>query len=315
MTLRLLGRLAEVILTMLAVSFLVYLVLEANVSDVAIKVLGQFSSTAQRTQWLHQHGYDDPFLWRYLRWLGRFVTGDWGVSTHYKVPVWRLLPLRLFHTAILAGATLAVMIPVSFLLGVLAGMRKGSLLDRSISVFSIVTTSIPEFASAVFLAAIFVFWLGILPGASSMSSGFAWDQLVLPTLVLALYATGYLARIARASMAETMEAPYIRAAMMRGVPPARLVLRHALRNALVAPVTVIMLQIPWLLSGVIVVEVFFAYSGFGSLLYEAGLNSDIAVIESCAMISVVVVLATQSLSDLAYVWLNPRLRRTGTRAL
>jgi len=312
---RILDRLVEIVGTMLAVSFVVYLVLEANAGDVAVKVIGQFSTEAQRALWMHQNGYDDPFLWRYLRWLGRFVLGDWGVSTHYKVPVWQLLPLRLGHTALLAGSTLLVMIPVSFTLGILAGMNKGSVFDRLISFFCVTTTSIPEFASSVFLAAIFVFWLGLLPGASAMTSGFRIEELVLPTLVLALYSTGYLARITRASMADVMDAPYIRAAMMRGVPPGRLVLGHALRNALVAPVTVIMLQIPWLLSGVIVVEVFFAYSGFGSLLYEAGLNSDIAVIEACAMISVAVVLATQLLSDLLYVWLNPRLRRGKPQAV
>lgn len=302
-------RALEIAGTMLAVSFVVYLVLEANSADVAVKVLGQFSTAQQRIAWLQQNGYDDPFLLRYLRWLGHFVTGDWGVSTHYKAPVLELLPPRLARTAILGGATLAVMIPISFLLGILAGMREGSGFDRVISFFSIATTSIPEFASAVFLAAIFVFWLELLPGASSMTSGFAAGELVLPTLVLALYSTGYLARITRASMAEVMAAPYIRAAMMKGASPARIVLRHALRNALVAPITVILLQVPWLLSGVIVVEVFFAYAGFGSLLYEAGLNSDIALIEACAMISVLAVLATQILSDLFYLWLNPRLRR------
>ncbi|MDR3514942.1 MAG: ABC transporter permease [Azospirillaceae bacterium] len=309
-----LARLVEIAGTMLAVSFIVYLVLEANSGDVAVKVLGPFSTEDQRALWMHQNGYDAPFLWRYLEWLARFAVGDWGMSTHYRVPVWQLLPERLGRTAMLAGATLVVMIPVSFSLGILAGMAKGSVADRIISFFCVATTSIPEFASSVFLAAIFVFWLGVLPGASSMTSGFAIRELVLPTLVLALYSAGYLARITRASMVEVMEAPYIRAAMMRGVPPARLVLGHALRNALVAPVTVIMLQIPWLLSGVIVVEVFFAYRGFGSLLYEAGLNSDIALIEACAMISVAVVLATQFLSDLIYAWLNPRLNRKTARA-
>lgn len=306
MKLFILDRLAEILGTMLAVSFVVYAVLEMNSADVAVKALGQFSTEAQRILWLHLHGYDDPFLLRYLRWLGGFVTGDWGMSTHYKAPVWEILPERLVRTAILACTTMAVMVPTALGLGILAGVTAGSAIDRIVSLLCVVTTSIPEFASSVFLSAIFVFWLHALPGASTMTGGFSAREIVLPTLVLVLYSTGYIARITRASMVDVMGTPYIRAARMKGASPLRIIFRHALRNALVAPVTVIMLQVPWLLSGVIVVEVFFAYPGFGSLLYEAGLNSDIAIIEACSMMSVITVLATQLASDLIYARLNPR---------
>lgn len=307
MTRYVLGKLLEMLAAMIAVSFVVYLILEVDVEGVAVKVLGQFSTPEQRQLWLRENGYFDPFFLRYLRWLWHFVTGQWGESTHYKAPVLEILLPRLAATGILALATMAVMVPLSMILGILAGMREGSGLDRSVTLFSVVTTSIPEFASAVFLSAIFVFWLGWLPGASTMTQGFAWRELVLPVLVLALYSTGYLARITRASMAEAMASPYVRTALMKGASLARIVLRHALRNALIAPVTIIMLQVPWLLSGVIVVEVFFAYKGFGTLLYEASLNSDVYVIEDCAMVSVVVVVATQLASDLVYAWLNPRI--------
>ncbi|MDE2036731.1 MAG: ABC transporter permease, partial [Pseudomonas sp.] len=191
--------------------------------------------------------------------------------------------------------------------GILAGIRQGSALDRLVSFLSIVTTSIPDFASAVFVSAIFVFWLNWLPGVSSMSEGFSVVQLVLPLMVLCLFGIGYLARITRASMVEVMQAPYIRTARLKGASTSRIVLRHALRNVLIAPVTVIMLYIPWLLSNVIVVEVFFAYKGFGSLLYTASLNHDVYLIEACAMVSAVVVGITKIFSDLAYTWLNPRI--------
>jgi peptide/nickel transport system permease protein len=180
-----------------------------------------------------------------------------------------------------------------------------------ISFVSIITTSIPDFASAVFFSAVFVFTLGWLPGASTMVSGFELKQIILPVLVLAFYSTGYLARITRASMAEVMSTHYIRTARLKGASVARIVWKHALRNALITPVTVIMLQLPWLLSGVIVVEVFYAYKGFGTLLYDAALNSDIRLVEACAMISVLVVVATQVFSDLAYGWLNPRVSLLG----
>lgn len=300
-------KIAIAIATMIAVSFLIFVALEVNVEDVAVKVLGQYSTSEQRAAWLLQNGYNDPFLMRYLRWLFDFVTGDWGTSTYFRAPVIDMILPRLAASAILAGGALLVIIVFGLGLGVLAGMRPGSLLDRVISVISVITTSIPDFASAVFLSAIFVFWLGWLPGASTMISGFSLKEIILPVSVLGLYSMGYLARVTRASMVDVMSTHYIRTARLKGAGMSRIVLRHALRNALITPVTVIMLQLPWLLSGVIVVEVFYAYKGFGTLLYEAALNQDIYLIEACAMISVLVVVVSQILSDLIYGWLNPRI--------
>ncbi len=217
---------------------------------------------------------------------------------------------RLSKTGILALATFAVVIPLSLALGILAGMREGSRLDRAISVTSIVTTSIPEFASTVLLSAIFVFYLGLLPGTSSMTDGFDIVQLVLPVMVLVLYDFGYVTRMTRASMAEVMTTHYIRTAVLKGLPYKTVIVRHALRNALIAPFTVIMLQINWLLSGVIVVEFFYAYKGFGALLLEASLNQDIFMIEACAMVAVFVAVATQTIADIGYTYLNPRIRFT-----
>jgi ABC-type dipeptide/oligopeptide/nickel transport system permease component len=309
----LLRKVAIALATMLAVSFLIFLALEVNVEDVAVKVLGQYSTVEQRAAWLAQNGYNDPFLLRYVRWLGQFVAGDWGMSTFFRAPVVEMVLPRLAASAILAGGALLVIVVFGLGLGVLAGMRPGSLLDRMISVFSVVTTSIPDFASAVFLSGIFVFWLGLLPGASTMISGLSLAELVLPVSVLGLYSMGYLARVTRASMVDVMGTHYIRTARLKGAGMGRIVVRHALRNALITPVTVIMLQLPWLLSGVIVVEVFYAYKGFGTLLYDAALNQDIYLIEACAMISVLVVVLSQILSDLLYGWLNPRIT-LGARA-
>lgn len=293
--------------TMVAVSLVVFAALELNIEDVAVHVLGPYSAPDQRQAWLRDNGYFDPFIVRYLRWLAAFMQGDWGQSVYYREPVITLLPPFLWNTAILTGISLLVMVPVALALGVVAGIREGGWVDRLVSILSVLTTSIPQFASAVFLSAIFVFWLGLLPGASAMTSGFSWTELIMPVLVLCLAGVGYLARMTRASMVEVMAQPYIRTALMKGASTSRIVLRHALRNALIAPVTVIMLYIPWLLSNAIVVEVFFAYRGFGTLLYTASLNHDIYLIEACAMVSVVVVVVTQLLSDLAYTWLNPRI--------
>ena len=303
-------RLGQMVLIMAVVSAVLFLTLELDVENVAVKVLGQYSTQEQRELWLRDNGYHDPLHERYLRRLGGFITGDLGESIRFRQPIGDVMWGRLWNTAILAFWALAFIVPLSLALGILAGMREGSRLDRTISVINTITTSIPEFASAPLLAAIFVFGLGWLPGTSSMISGFDWTQLVLPVAVLVIYDFGYVARITRTSMAEIMTSHYMRTAVLKGLPYRVVILRHALRNALIAPFTVIMLQIPWLLSGVIVVEFFFAYKGFGALLLEASLNQDILLIEAAAMVAVFVVVATQTVSDIGYTFLNPRIRFT-----
>ena len=301
-------RIAALVLTMVVVSILLFLALEFTPGDVATKVLGPYSSPEQRQLWLEAHGYNAPLVQRYFSWAANFATGDWGQSLRFKVPVSEILWPRLGNTAILGLATFAVMIPLSMVLGILSGMKEGSKLDRSISVTSIITTSIPEFASAVFVVAIFVFWLKLLPGTSTMTNGFDPLQLIMPVLVLVIYDFGYVTRMTRASMAEVMTTQYIRTAILKGVPWSTVVLKHALRNALIAPFTVIMLQVNWLVSGVIVVEFFFAYKGFGALILEAALNKDIFLLEACTMITVFVAVASQMIADLGYTYLNPRIR-------
>ena len=301
-------RVGAMILTMLVVSILLFLLLEISPGNVAAKVLGPYSSEEQREIWLEKNGYKDPLYQRYARWLGNAIQFDFGESIKYKTDVGEVLWPRLGNTAILGAATMAVVIPLSLVLGVFAGMREGSGTDRSISVLSIITTSVPEFASAPMLQALFVFYLAILPGTSSMIGGFNPVELILPVMVLVLYDFGYVTRMTRASMAEVMTTHYIRTAVLKGLPYKLVIVKHALRNALIAPFTVIMLQINWLLSGVIVLEYFYAYKGFGALLLEASLNKDIFMIEACAMVAVFVAVATQTLSDVGYTYLNPRIR-------
>jgi len=302
-------RLGFMIFTMIIVSLILFLLLDTDLAgDPAARVLGQFASADQKALWLEQHGYNEPLMVRYFNWAGGFVQGDLGESNRYRAPVADILGPRLWNTAILGFWTFAIMIPLSLLFGILSGMREGSKLDRTLSIVAIVTTSVPEFASAVFFAALFVFGLKWLPGTSGMAEGFDWVQMVLPVMVLVVYGFGYVARMTRASMAEVMTAQYIRTAILKGLPYRTVILRHALRNALIAPFTVIMLQINWLLSGVIVVEFFFAYKGFGALLLEASLNNDVALLEACAMVAVVVAVMTQTLADIGYTYLNPRIR-------
>ena len=156
------------ILTMLVVSLLTYLLLEINGDSVVVKVLGPYSTDEQRALWLEANGYNRPVWERYLSWLGNMVTGDFGQSLKYRAPVGDVLWPRLANTGILATVVFVIMVPLSIIAGVLAGMHEGSLLDRFISFFSILTTSIPEFASSVLLAFVFVMALGWFPATSTM---------------------------------------------------------------------------------------------------------------------------------------------------
>jgi len=185
-------------------------------------------------------------------------------------------------------------------------------LDRALSTVSIVMTSIPEFALGVLLVAIFVVWLHILPGTSPLDSHSGWsiaEQLVLPVAVLAIYDAGYVARMVRTSMAEVMAKPYVRTAVLKGLPRRQVILRHALRNALIAPFTVILLQINWLIGGVVVTELVFAYPGFGRMLLDASLFGDVSLIEAATLIALFVATTTQLLSDVGYRVLDPQARR------
>lgn len=301
-------RLASAILIMLAISLILFLLFELDKDAVVISVLGPYTTDEQRSLWLEANGYNQPMVVRYFQWLGGALAFDFGESLRYKVPVSEILLERLWNTAVLGFWAFLFMVSIGLVLGVLAGMREGSRLDRTISVISIGTTSVPEFASAVLLSFIFVFYLQWLPGTSGMTDGFEPLQLILPVLVLVTYSFGYVARMTRASMADVMQQHYIRTAILKGLPYRTVILRHALRNALIAPFTIIVLQINWLLSGVIVVEYFFNYKGYGSLLIEAALNRDVYLVQGCAVVAVLVAVSTQVLADIGYMYLNPRIR-------
>jgi peptide/nickel transport system permease protein len=304
-------QLVNMLVTLLIVSMLVFALNELTPGDVARKLLGPFATQDQVDHLYKELGLDRPVAVRYAEWLGNALTGDFGESYVHRRPASEVLWDRLSNTLLLAAISFAFIVPFSIFLGVLAGMRERSPIDRSVSVFSSVCASIPEFAMGVFLLAIFVVWLGILPGTSPLraDSGWPiWSQFVLPVLVVLFYDAGYLISMIRASMVEVMRQPYIRTAMLKGMPFGTVVTRHAMRNALITPFTVILLQLNYLVSGLVVVETVFAYPGFGRLMLEAALNKDIAIIEAGTLIAVAVTMATQLFGDLGYMVLDPRIR-------
>ena len=238
------------------------------------------------------------------------LEGDFGCSTKFKVKVIDKLGPALKATGLLMFWVMVVMIPVALLIGVVSGMREGSRADRALSVLSIATTSTPEYVSGVVLSIVFATWLGWLNGsaAAATEGRMSFYNFTLPVATVAIYGMGYVARMTRASMIEVMSAQYIRTARLKGLSFGAIVLKHALRNALIAPFTVIMLLFPWLLTGVVIVEVMFRYQGFGQALVDAAGNNDIDLLLACSIVSVTLVLLTQLISDVGYAWLNPRIR-------
>jgi peptide/nickel transport system permease protein len=314
MTVLLARRLGQMLLIMAFASFILFAIFDTDEfkKKIAVAELGGFAVSALSEEayqdWLAEKGLDVPFYQRYFDWIGDVLTGDFGHSFEKNTEVGPLLADRLWNTAILAFWVFALMIPLSLVTGVLAGMREGSTTDRALSFVSVFTTSIPEIATAILLTVFLALGLGWLPAKSAMIQGFDPWQLVLPVLTLVLYGFGYIARMTRASMAEVMTSHYIRTAVLKGLPYRRVILGHALRNALIAPFTVIVLQLNWLLSGVVVVEVFFEYDGFGKMLLEAALFGDIYVVQGATLIAVVVACSSQIISDIGYTVLNPRIR-------
>ncbi len=339
MGLFILRRLGVMILTALCLTFLVFWLtnLYPNLEKLA-KTQGNFRMSDEAvTSYLTNRGYTQSLPIKYGEWLGILpgyeiegsdgetrrrcedgktfcgvLQGEWGQSTVFKEDVSKIIATRLGLTGKLMFWVMMVMVPGALIIGVLAGMREGSGTDRSLSTVSIVSTATPEYVSGVvFIAAFATPLMGMqyFKGtATSAMDDANFINFFLPVITIALYGMGYIARMTRASMTEVMTAQYIRTARLKGVSFRNIVLKHALRNALIAPFTVIMLQFPWLLNGVVIVETLFNYKGFGWTLVQAASNNDIELLLAVSVVSVFVVLITQLISDIGYVFLNPRIR-------
>lgn len=249
---------------------------------------------------------------KYIPLQKGILRGDPGTSVQTGRSVGATLLRRLVNSGILAGLAFAIVMPVAVVLGMIAGLNEGRPIDRILSIGGLAATATPHFATGIFLILIFSTWLDVLPGATVFISDTAIftspEMLVLPVLTLTLIELGYVLRITRASMVEVMNTPYIRTAFLKGLPYRHIVFRHALRNALLAPITVIMLHVNWLMGGIVVVEAIFGFPGLGNYLYKSGLYKDIFAIEAVALVMVFFAVATQLIADVIYTFLNPRIR-------
>lgn len=249
---------------------------------------------------------------QYIPLTSGLLRGDAGFSLQTGRPVMVTLLPRIRNTLVLAGVAFLIVMPLALFFGIQAGVNEGKLIDRFISVFSLAFTATPEFVTGVFLILIFGIWLKWFPAVSVFLNANAIFSdpkiLILPVLTLTAVELGYVVRMTRTSMVEVMRSTYIRTAVIKGLPHRRIIFRHALRNALMAPITVIMLHVNWLIGGLVVVESIFGYPGLGKYIFDSAIFGDFNAIEAATMVTVLIAVITRLLGDFIYTLLNPRIR-------
>jgi peptide/nickel transport system permease protein len=308
-----LRRFVTLIVTLLLVSLFVFLVSEVVTGQsVCRRLLGQFATDVQVQECNVRLGLDRPWPVRYVEFVGDAVQGDFGVSITANDQVSDVVIPRLGRTLLLAAIAFAVIMPLGIFFGIVAALYEGRLPDRILSVSSLTATAVPEIATGVFLLVIFVGWLNWLPGVTVVPPGDSLIQhpefFILPVATLALVEVGYVTRITRQSMAEVLDSAFVRTAILKGLPYRKVVARHALRNALFAPIAVIMLHVNWLIGGIVVVEIVFGYPGLGRFTLDAALNGDVFGLEAATLILVFFAVGTQIVADIVYTMINPRVR-------
>ena len=281
-------RLLATLLLLFIVSLLVFWACEILPGDVAQVALGQYA-TPENVQALRiEMGLNQPPLQRYLQWLVGAVQGDWGRSLVTKSPVSGLLSERVANTALLAGITTLIAVPLAIALGVVMAMWNGRALDRGASIVILALSATPEFLLATLLVLLFAVNLGWLPAVAYLSTGSSLGQtaraLLLPTASLVVVVTAQIARMTRAILGNILTQAYIEMAILKGVPGRRVVARHALRNAVGPIANVVALNTAYLVSGIVVVETIFAYPGLARLMIDSVQSRDLPVVQACAMI-------------------------------
>lgn len=312
----LLKRLGFVLITLVAMSFIIFLLVEIMPGDVAQTVLGQ-SATPEAVAALREAmQLDDPLLVRYGRWAADFVRGDLGESLYMRgVQIHTIFWRKVGHSVILALAALLFYVPLSLLLGMLAGVKAGKLTDSIISFVGLATMALPEFVSGIILITIFSVQLNILPITSVIPIGQSlWQNLhilILPALSITFVMFGYVSRMQRSSMITVMNSDYVRAAILKGMPRRYVIFRHALKNALLPTITIIGMNMGWLFGGLIVVETLFGFPGLGSLTMSAIKTRDVPLIEACVLFITMIFVFSTFITDMLYGYLNPRIRFKG----
>ena len=306
-----LQRLALGVLTLFVVSLVIFTSVEMLPGDFAQAILGQ-SATAETLQaYRDELGLERPAVSRYLEWLGNAVQGDLGASLANGKPISELIGARLGNTLFLAGMTAAIAVPFAVSLGILAALFRNSWFDRSISVSTLTSISFPEF----FVAYVLILWFAIklqwFPALANIASDSPFETRVfnsiLPSLTLTLVVTAHMMRMTRASIINLMASPYIEMARLKGASPSRTVLRHALPNAVAPIVNVVALNLGYLITGVVIVEVIFVYPGLGQLLVDSVTRRDLPEVQAACLIFAGTFIILNLIADVVAIVSNPRL--------
>ncbi len=306
------GRLGQGVVTLLAVSVLIFVCTQILPGDVASAVLGQGATPEALAAFRKELGLNEPAYMRYFNWLWGAVRGDLGVSmTNQRVIIDELLP-RLFNTLFLAGYAAFIAIPLSVGLGILAAINEGKLVDKASNILTLITISIPEFFIAYLMIILFVVNLGWFPSLATVYPGIAFGERVyittLPAVALTMLVAAHMLRMTRSSVLSVMSSPYIEMAFLKGAKRSRVIARHALPNAAAPIITVIALNLAYLVVGVVVLEAVFVYPGIGQLMVDAVSKRDVPVIQACGLVFAMVFVVLNTLADVAIILVNPRLR-------
>lgn len=304
-------RLALGLLSLLAVSVIVFLAVGMLPGDVAQAMLGQSATPETVAALRAQLGLDMPALSRFGHWAWQLLHGDLGVSLANQRPIAELIGARLGNTFSLALLAALVSVPLALLLGMLAALYRNSWFDRLLNTSALTAVSFPEFFVAYILILLFAVSLGWLPSISILppdaSLGEVLQRSLLPVLTLALVVIAQMMRMTRASLVNLLASPYIEMARLKGISPGRIIFRHALPNALAPIINVVALNLAYLVVGVVVVEVVFVYPGLGQLLVDSVAKRDIPVVQACSLIFAATYVLLNTTADVLSIASNPRL--------
>lgn len=309
---RLIGqRLLLGLVTLFVVSLIIFSAVELLPGDLAQAILGQAATPETVAAFRKDLGLDRPPHERYLGWLGNMVQGDFGQSLATKRPIVDLLAGRLGNTLFLAGLAALIAVPISLALGILAALYRNSWLDRGTNTLALAAISMPEFFVAYILIVYLAVEAGIFPAISTINPDLSLGERIyrtlLPAIALTLVVTAHMMRMTRAAIINLMASPYIEMARLKGLSPGRIVLRHALPNALAPIINVIALNLAYLIVGVVVVEVVFVYPGLGQLMVDSVSKRDLPVVQACSMIFAATYILLNLLADVFSTISNPRL--------
>ena len=299
-------------ITLFLLSIVVFALAQLLPGDIGRNVLGPFASQEQVDALNESLGVNRPLIVQYWDWISNFLRGDLGDSLQYQVPVSDLLGPALVNSLKLAAVAFVLVVPLSILGGTIAGLKRGGITDRVITVGGLSLTAIPEFVTAIVLILIFGVTLGWLPVTATAPPGASpatqVEYLLLPSFALVAVLFGYIARITRSSVMESVDADYTRTAYLKGLTQSQVVGRHVLRNSLLPTIAVVATQVGYLIGGLLVIEKLFNYNGIGQRIYTAAVNKDFLMLESGVMIVGVIYLVATLVADILYSVFNPRIR-------